>query len=283
MNNTSTPEKSIGLIAGAGELPAIVAMSATERGYRVVSIALQKDDLALLRPHSHSSYHFKIGQPNKIFKALKYEKIKDILIIGKIDKNVIFNRFGFDLRAIKLLAGMMDRNDTTLMKEVEKECKKEGLCIIDQASFIKELSTPEGVLSRRSPSDDEMDDLRFGYSLAKEMGRLDVGQTVVVRDKAIMAVEAIEGTDETIKRGCALARRGATIVKVSKPDQDLRMDIPVVGPQTIKNMVQGNAAALGLEAGKTLIINREETMRLADEAGIVVVGLSPAAMEEGKR
>jgi len=115
------------------------------------------------------------------------------------------------------------------------------------------------------------------------MGRLDVGQTVVVRDKAIMAVEAIEGTDETIKRGCALARRGAAIVKVSKPDQDLRMDIPVVGPQTIKNMAQGNAAALGLEAGKTLIINIEETMRLADEAGIVVVGLSPDATEGGKR
>lgn len=280
MKDATSQEKSIGLIAGNGKLPAMVASSAREHGYRVVSIALQRDSLSILRPHSHCSYTFGIGQSNKIFKTLKAEGVKEVLVIGRVDKNVIFNRFRFDLRAIKLLRRVADRNDTTLMKEIETEFLKEGLRIVDQAAFIKELCAPQGVLSRRAPSPLEKEDLRYGFAMAKKIGRLDVGQTVVVRHQAVMAVEAIEGTDEAIKRGCALARRGAVVVKVSKPGQDLRMDIPVAGPQTIRNMVQGRATALGLEAGKTLLVNKEEALRMADEAGMAVVGLSECSTSE---
>jgi len=280
MNEKPSRENSIGLIAGSGELPVIVANSAKERGYRVVSIALHRSSLDLLKPHSHSSYTFGIGQSNKIFNTLKAEGIRDVLIIGKMEKDVIFNRLRFDLRAIKLLRRIANKNDTTLMMEIEKEFVEEGLRIIDQAAFLKELSVEEGVLSKRAPGGHEKKDLLYGFAMAKEIGRLDIGQTVVVRNRAVLAIEAIEGTDQAIKRGCSLAQRGAIVVKVSKPGQDLRMDIPVVGPQTIRNMIEGKAAALGLEAGKTLMLHREETMRMADEAGIVVVGLNESKIPE---
>jgi hypothetical protein len=282
MDHAPTQEKSVGLIAGGGGLPAMVAGSAREHGYRVIAIALQREPQSLLLSNCHRCYTFGVGQSSKILKTLKEEGVKDVLIIGRVEKRDIFNRFKFDLRAIRLLRRAANRNDTTLMKEIEKEFIKEGLRIMDQAVFIKELSVPEGVLSRRAPSPHEREDLSYGYHMAKEIGRLDVGQTVVVRHRAILAVEAIEGTDEAIKRGCALAGRGAVVVKVSKPGQDLRMDIPVVGPQTIKNMAEGRAAALGLDAGKTLFVDAEESLRMADEAGITVVGLSPTSFSEPK-
>lgn len=276
MNEAPSRAKSIGLIAGSGELPALVAASAREHGYRVVSIALQRESMGLLEPNSHRSYTFGIGESNKIFKALKAEGVRDVLIIGRVEKRVIFDRLKFDMRAVKLLRRVANRNDTTLMKEIEKEFIDEGLRIVDQAAFIKGLSVEEGVLSRRAPTSHQKEDLIYGFALAKEIGRLDVGQTVVVRNRAVLAVEAMEGTDQAIKRGCALARRGAVVVKVSKPGQDLRMDIPVVGPETLRNMVEGKAAALGMEAGKTLFVNRAEALRMADEAGMAVVGLSEA-------
>lgn len=280
MKVTPAKEKSIGLIAGTGGLPVMVANSAREHGFRVVTIVLQRESLSLIEPYSDRCYAFGIGQSNKIFRALKSEGVHDVLIIGGVDKKVIFNRLRFDLRAIKLLRRVANSGDTILMKEIEKEFVKEGLRIVDQASFIKELSVEEGVLSRRAPSSHENEDLCYGFELAKEIGRLDLGQTVVVRNRAVLAVEAIEGTDEAIKRGCSLARQGAVVVKVSKPGQDLRMDIPVVGPQTIKNMKEGRATALGLEAEKTLFVNREEALRIADDAGMAVVGLTGSRVSE---
>ena len=280
MKDSVEQGKSIGLIAGEGDLPALVAMSARELGYRVVSIALFSDAFNSLQPYSDSNYSLGIGQSGKILKTLKAERVKDVIIIGKVDKKVVFDKFRFDMRAIKLLARVRNNNDNTLMKEIEKEFVKEGMSIIDQASFLSDLSVPEGVLTRRAPTPEEMRDLGYGFGLAKGIGRLDVGQTVVVRDRAVLAVEAIEGTDDAIKRGCSLAGNGAVVVKVSKPGQDLRMDIPVVGLQTIMNMAQGNAVALGLEAGKTLLVNRDEALNKAYQAGIAIIGLSESSIAD---
>ena len=192
---------------------------------------------------------------------------------GKVPKTLLYRgNITPDLRAVKLLFTLKDKSDDSILLAITKELERDGISLLNTTDFCPGMLTPEGVLTRGDITGDERKDIVFGWKVAKEMGRLDIGQTVVIKDRAVMAVEAIEGTDEAIKRGGSLSGEGAVVVKVSKPGQDMRFDVPVVGLSTLKAMVEVSARVLAVEAEKSILLQRESLVREAEEAGISVVG-----------
>lgn len=266
-----TSQGKIGLIAGEGQLPVMVAKAARKKGFSVVTVALSRSSRDALSSYSDSICHLGIGQTSKILLALKNEGVKELVIIGRIDKKVIFDRLRWDMRALRFLKANINKSDNTIMANVVKAFREEGLEIMDQRVFLKDLFPEKGVLTKREPTEEEWKNIRYGFSLAREIARLDIGETVVVKDEAVVAVEAIEGTDEAIKRGCKLAKKNAVIVKVSRKKEDSRLDVPAVGKKTIQTMVESKASALALEHEKIFIIDLEEVLAMADKAGISIV------------
>lgn len=267
--------KKLGLIAGTGELPIAIAVEAKAQGYSVIAIGL--DPLA---DKSLSSYvdeikWVNVGKFGKILDALKKYDIKEAVMAGKVSKTLLYkSKITPDLRAVKLLFSLKDRRDDSILLAITDELKKEGIHLLDITRFSSNILTPEGVLTKNKPTDEEWNDIEFGWKIAKEMGRLDIGQTVVVKNQAVMAVEAIEGTDEAIRRGGELAGKGAVVVKVSKPKQDMRFDVPVVGLSTIKAMAEVSAKVLSVESNKCIILNKDKIIEESKKAGISIVGYS---------
>ncbi|MGB9715484.1 MAG: LpxI family protein [Thermodesulfovibrionales bacterium] len=266
--------KKIGLIAGTGDLPKIIALEARKQGYIVSAIALEPLADKTLSSFVDEIEWVNVGKFGKIIKTLKKLSIKEVVMAGKVSKSLLYYKSKIipDLRAIKFISSLKDRSDDSILSAVADEMGKEGIKLLNILSFSLDLLTPEGVLTRKSPTKYEWLDITFGWRIAKEIGKLDIGQTVVVKDQAVMAVEAIEGTDETIRRGGKLAGKGAVIVKVSKPDQDMRFDIPVVGLDTLKTMIEVEASVLAAEVGKSIILNKERVIEESDKAGIILVG-----------
>ena len=267
--------KKIGLIAGTGELPIAIANEARSLGYRVIAIALEP-----LADESLSSYvdeikWVNVGKLGKILDALKRHDLREAVMAGKVSKTLLYkSKITPDLRAMKLLFSLKDRSDDSVLMAITKELEKEGIHLVDITRFSSGLVTPDGILTEDRPTEKEIRDIEFGWKIAKEMGRLDIGQTVVVKDQAVMAIEAIEGTDEAIRRGGKLAGEGAVVVKVSKPRQDMRFDVPVVGPDTLKSMREVNARVLAVESGKSIILNKDRVIKESGKSGIVIVGYS---------
>ncbi len=272
----SAAPKTLGLIAGMGDLPAAVASGARKMGYRVVAIALQPPADESLRPVADDFHKINIGRFGGLISLLKKQSITEAVMAGKVPKRLLYaNKAGLvpDLKAVKLLFSLKNRSDDTIMKAVVAELEKNGIRFHKTTAFIKDLLAPEGVMTRLKPSRGEMRDIEFGWDIAKKIGRLDIGQTVVIRDQAVMAVEAMEGTDEAVRRGGALAGKDAVVVKVSKPRQDMRFDVPVVGSGTLASMKASGARVLAVEAGKCIIIDKENFIKEADGAGLVVTGI----------
>lgn len=265
--------KKIGLIAGTGELPRLIAQDAKARGFHVTAVALEPlADKALAACVDEIKW-VNVGKLGKIIDSLKRSGIKEAVMAGKVPKTLLYKgNITPDLRAVKLLFTLKDRSDDSILIAITKELEKDGITLLNTTDFCPDMLTPEGVLTDEGITEDERKDIAFGWRIAKEMGRLDIGQTVVVKDRAVMAVEAIEGTDEAIKRGGSLAGEGAVIVKVSKPQQDMRFDVPVVGMSTLKAMIHARARVLAVEARKSILLQREKFLRDANEAAISVVG-----------
>lgn len=270
---TITLENKQGLIAGDGVLPVKMAQYAKENGFEVVCISLAKDNVKELKKYCSKIYHCHPGEVNKIEAILKDEKIKQLTFLGKVHKKVLLKLHKFDKRAIDLIKEASRLNDDQVMLMIVKELEKIGVEVLDQTIFIKNLMIPAGVLGRHKPTDAQMEDVNYGFWLAKEMGKIDVGQSVVIKDKMIMAVEAIEGTDVCIKRGSKLAKRGAVIVKVAKPKQDKRFDIPAIGMKTIRTMRCNHASLIAVEANETIIVDQEKVIKYADEHNIVIMAV----------
>jgi DUF1009 family protein len=273
----------IGIIAGMGELPVIIAKDARERGYKVITVALET--LASLEMDSVSDEIRWVnpGKFGELIDILKKHQIKEAIMAGKVPKSLLFkSKITPDLRAVKLLFSIKDKSDDAILNAITKELAGEGIEIIDTTKFSPHLLTPVGCLTRKKPDEEQWKDIEFGWKIAKEIGKLDIGQTVVIKGKAVMAIEAIEGTDEAILRGGKWAGDGAVVVKVSKPQQDMRMDVPAVGPDTLKSMEKVNAKVLALEAHRSMIVDRETVIREAESAGIVIVGISSETMHHGK-
>lgn len=212
-----------------------------------------------------------IGQLGKMISFFNKEGVSKVMMAGQVKHVQIFSGSLPDLRMMKMLFGLKQRNTDALIGGVADEMAKDGIELIDSTYFIQDQLAQEGVLSRRAPSDVEKENVEYGLRVAQEIARLDLGQTIVVRAKACVAVEAMEGTDATIKRAGELAKGKLTVVKVAKPGQDMRFDVPVVGVPTIQAMIDAGATCISLTAGKTLIFDREEMLGLADRSKIAVV------------
>jgi len=262
------------LIAGDGELPVYMAKSAKSNGFDVVCISLSSDNFKDLKKYCSKTVSFGPGQVEEIKKFLQEENIKQLTFLGKVSKTMLVKRPRLDSTAKKLLKEMIKLNDDAIMLKIVEQLEQIGVTILDQTIFIKNLMVQKGTLTEHTPSKNQMADIEYGFKIAKQMGGLDIGQSVVMKDRMIMAIEAIEGTDKCIKRGCKLAKRkNATVVKVSKPAQDKRFDIPTVGLKTIKIMKKYGANVLALESGETIIVDRDKMIKYANKHNISIIAL----------
>ena len=266
-------ESKQGLIAGDGTLPVKMAQYAHDNGFEVVCISLANDNVKQLKKYCSKVYSCHPGEIKKIEKILKDEEIKQATFLGKVHKRVLLQLYKFDARAIELLKTVKRLNDDEVMLLIVREFEKAGITVLDQTIFIKNLMIPAGVLGKHKPTPEQLEDVNYGFWLAKEMGGVDVGQSVVIKDKMIMAVEAIEGTDACIKRGAKFAKKNAAVIKVSKPKQDKRFDIPAVGLRTLKTMKKYKANLLAVEANETIIVDQENVIKFADENNIVIMAV----------
>jgi DUF1009 family protein len=271
----------IGLIAGSGRFPITFAEKMRQLGRPVVCVGLRgeaaEDELRPIVERFHWSGILRMGRMIRCFRG---DGVREIVMAGKVQKSKYFAPFRFlrfipDWRTFRCWyqrRRSRDNRDDTILLDVIKEFAKDGLVFTSALDYCPELLVREGILTRRGPSAAEEDDIRFGWELAKEMGRLDVGQSVAVKEKAVLAVEAIEGTDRAIARAGELCRKGGfTVVKVAKPQQDMRFDVPTVGTQTIESIHKAGGRVLAVEAGKTIILDEEKTLALAERLGITVV------------
>ena len=261
----------IGLIAGAGEIPVYFAKKAKENGLRIVSVAFTDEIDARLKPFVEKNYSIGLAKSGKILKTLEEEKIKDVLIVGKVEKKMIFKPQLFDLETLKLILSFRTHQDKTVMLKIIEEIESRGFKVLDQMEYMKELYPGKGVLTRRQPTEKEMADIEFGFPIARYMADQEIGQTIVVKNKTVIAVEAVEGTDQTIERGCDLGQKGCVVIKVSRTSQDYRFDSPGIGPRTLERMIQGKASVVALEAGRIMIVERDKVVEQADRAGISIV------------
>lgn len=268
-----TLDSKIGLIAGNGQLPVIWAKNAQTNGIDVVTISLSADNKKDLKKYCSVVYDFGPGQIEKISQTLQKENIKQLAFIGKVHKGLVLRRPKFDAKAIELLKQAKRLNDDAVMLMAVSELEKIGITVLDQTIFIKELMAAPGVLGKHKPTKEQEDDANYGFWVAKAMGQVDIGQTVVIKDKMVMAVEAIEGTDKCIERGAKIAKKGAVIAKTAKPSQDLRFDVPAVGLATLKMMKKHKASVIAVEAGKTIIVDQQKTIEYADANNIVVMAI----------
>lgn len=266
-------EQKQGLIAGDGQLPVKMAQYAKENGFEIVAISLSSDNYRDLKKYCSKVYSCAPGEPLKIEKILKDEGIKQLTFLGKVSKSVLVKRPKFDSKAVEFFKKAVRLNDDKVMLMIIDELEKIGVTVLDQTVFIKNLMIPSGVLGKVQPTKEQIDDVNYGYEIAKEVGKLDIGQSVVIKDKMIMAVEAIEGTDKCIRRGAKLAKKDACVIKVAKPKQDKRFDIPAIGLKTIKTMKRCKAKLIAVEAGETIIVDQDKTIQYADKHGIVIMAV----------
>jgi len=263
----------IGIIAGNGTFPIAFARAAKQKGIQVIAVAHEGETLPELAQWVDGIFWIKVGQLGKLIKIFKEQGVADVLMAGGIKKTRLFGGSMPDIRGMALLARMVHKKDDSVLRAVAEELESEGITVRESTLYLDTLLAKPGVLTKNKPSKNEQRDIDFGWQMAKEIGRLDIGQTVVVKDQAVLAVEAIEGTDEAILRGGLLCGHGAVVVKVCKPRQDLRFDLPAIGAQTIKTMEQVKASCLAIEAGKTIIIDRDIVVRDADAAGISIIAI----------
>ncbi len=268
--------ETIGLLAGIGTLPVEFTEAVKAQGYRVVCIAVIPGIDPRLKELADSYYDISAFKLNKVIKTLVSEEVREVTMIGKVTKEWLFKNHPIpDLRALKVLNRLRKQNfkDDTVTLAIVEELAKDGIHVLDQTKYLKPLMPGPQVFTKKKPTEAQMADVMFGFKAAKAIGAMDLGQTVVVKDQAVMAVEAIEGTDACIKRGGALARGGAVVVKTAKPSQDVRFDMPAVGLQTLRSMEEGNCVVLAIEAYHTLFAEKEEVLKEADKKGMVILAV----------
>ncbi len=270
-----------GLIAGNGKFPFLVIEGARRAGVSVAVAAIKEEtDPAIERAAiaaGGSVNWVGIGQLGRMIRFFKREGVEQAMMAGQVKHVQIFSGALPDVRMLKMLLRLPRRNTDALIGGVADELAREGIELIDSTYFLQDLLPVAGTLTRRAPNERERGDIEYGLEVAGEIARLDLGQTIVVRSRACVAVEAMEGTDAVILRAGELARGRLTVVKLAKPNQDMRFDVPVVGVPTIEAMTKAGATCLCLTASKTLLFDRDEMLRLADRQRIAVVAVSPSS------
>ncbi|MFH1114135.1 MAG: UDP-2,3-diacylglucosamine diphosphatase LpxI [Pseudomonadota bacterium] len=265
----------VGIIAGAGVLPLFVAHEALKRGFRVVVIAFSGFTDPAMEEVIRETFWLKLGQLERAISVLKSHGIDRVVMVGKIEKINLLRLWNLrpDFRALRVIRSMEDWRDDTVLAAIAAELSREGIVVDEITQWAESLMAPCGVLTKRSPDEKQWRDIEFGRGMAQGIGALDIGQTVVVKNAAVLVAEAIEGTDKAIRRAADLDVPGGVVVKMAKPGQDMRFDVPGVGTSTIDSMIVAKAGALAVEAGKTLIADFSDMIQKADDAGIAIVGI----------
>ena len=265
----------LGLIAGNGRFPFLVAAGARRAGRRVIAVAIREETAPDLGEVVDEIHWVGLGQLGRCIDALRGAGAREAVMAGQVKHRQIFSDIVPDLKLMGVLARLAFRNTDSLIGAVAETLGREGITLLPSTAFIEDQLAGAGAMSRRRPSGDEKADVEYGRKVARVLAGMDLGQTVVVKNRAAVALEAMEGTDETIRRAGRLAGPGTTVVKVAKPRQDMRFDVPVVGAGTIEAMREAGAAVLALDAGKTLLLDKADFLSKADEAGLAVVGMEP--------
>lgn len=265
--------RKIGLIAGNGKFPLIFAREAKKVGTEVVALAIKKETSPSLENLVDRIHWVNVGQLGDLIEICKKEGITRAVMAGQVRHTHLFGQVRLDARAMALLAGVKDKKADSLLGAVADELLREGIELIDSATYLSHLLPSPGILTRRKPTQKEWRDIEFGHKMAKEIAGLDIGQTVVVKDQTVLAVEGMDGTDSTIKRGGKLGRGDVVVVKVSKPHQDRRFDLPIVGERTVEVLKQAKAKVLAFSARSTILLDREKVVKNANQNGISLVAV----------
>jgi hypothetical protein len=262
----------IGLVAGEGKLPIVFALVAKSKGDTVIAFGLKGVTSRELGKHVEKMHWLPWGGLQKGLLLLAAERIRRIIMLGKIKKDTLFNDEGvMDKEARSVLDKIKDKKDYAILNEVTRVLSKLGVEVLDSTTYLKDLIPSVGVLTKRLPSPEELIDISYGKDVAKKLSGFDIGQTITVKEKTVIAVEAMEGTDDAIARSGKLVTGGFVVVKVARPEQDMRFDVPLVGPDTVEALARSGGSVLALEAGKTLLMDREEAVRIADRNGLSIV------------
>jgi len=266
-------KKRIGLIAGNGQFPIIFSSKARAKGFSIYAVAYIHEADTALADYTDAIEWMHLGQIRRLIKFFRGHEVHEAVMVGGIRKTRIFTDVRPDIKAITLIAGMKSTHDDGLLRTFAGVLEREGIRVRASTFLLPELLAEKGCWTRREPSRSEKADIDVGWNIAKQIGNLDIGQCVVVGGGSVLAVEAVDGTDATIVRGGSLGRGNAVVIKVCKPKQDTRFDMPAIGVQTIRTMQAAKARVLAVEAGRSVVFDRQEMIGLADQAGISIVAL----------
>lgn len=262
----------IGLLAGNGRFPIIFAESARKKGVEVIAIGINEETSKELEKFVNKMYWLGVGELEKLLGILKEENIRSIVMAGQVKHKLLFDKnIKIDNRMQFLLGSLKNKKTDSIIGAVARLLEFKGIKVLSSIIFLSDYLPQKGVLTKTLPDQRILKDIDFGRKIAKTIAGLDIGQSIIVKDRVVLAVESIEGTDEAIKRAVRYGNEGIVVIKVTKPRQDMRFDVPVVGPDTIRLLKEVKASCLSIEAKKTLIIDKQETLRLAEEAGISIV------------
>jgi DUF1009 family protein len=282
--DTSPATERWGLIAGNGHFPFLVLEGARSRGIEMAVIAIREEASPELERVTARLHWVSLGELSRAIELLHREGVNRAVMAGQVKHNKIFSSIRPDWKLAKLLMALPAKNTDSLIGAVAKILEEEGIQLVDSTAFLAPLIPEAGVLTRRAPDVEEAGDIDYGRNVARQIAGLDLGQTVVVRDRACVAIEAMEGTDEAIERAARITGgQRLVVVKVSKPGQDMRFDVPVVGLRTIEVMHRCKATALAIDAGRTLLFDRERLLEAANSAGIAIQAFEPEAAAEAVR
>jgi DUF1009 family protein len=265
--------ENIGLISGNNRFPFLVAEEIKKNGNRVICIALKEEANPELEKVCDKIYWLSVGKFQEIIDALKNENVKTVIMAGQVKHVTIYSVIGMDWRAIKVMGSLVNKKTDTILKTIADEFEKDGMHLIPSHTYLMSLLAPKGLISGKKLSLDENKDIEFGYKIAKGIASFDVGQTVVVKDRSVLAVESVEGTDECIKRAYKLGGENSIVIKVAKPNQDFRFDVPVIGADTIDILKESKTRAMAIEAGVTLMLDKDEIIEKARKAGVTILGI----------
>jgi hypothetical protein len=283
MAQATTSTTGWGLIAGNGRFPFLVLEGARSQGIEMAVIALKEEASAELESSAKRLHWVSLGELSKAIDLMHQEGVTQAVMAGQVKHNKIFSAIRPDWKLAKLLFSLPRKNTDSLIGAVARVLEDEGIRLVDSTLFLKPLVPEPGVLTRRAPDEREAADIAYGLGVARQISAMDIGQTVVISDGACVAVEAMEGTDETIARAARIVSgKPLCVVKVSKPGQDMRFDVPVIGLPTIEQMRSSRATALALDAARTLLFDRAKLIELADAAGIAIQAFPPAISVEPK-
>lgn len=271
--------KRIGLLAGEGNLPQIWARAARERGREVYAYNLRNSANKALEGIADQVKNVDLALLDQLIKDLAADQIKELVMIGKVDKSLLFQEINLDRRFKALLGKLKDLNNDSILLGIVNEFTREGIEVLEQSLYLEDLVPGHGILTKNQPDEQLISDIKYAFKMAREIGRIDIGQTIVVQNRTVLAIETIEGTDAAIRRGGQLGGPGAVIAKAAKPQQDFRFDLPVVGEDTLNTLIEVKAKALVIEAESTILLDKELFIEKAAENGIVMAALNSNDLE----